>query len=59
MLIYDPVTREQQAQISRFRDKAYGATYRSDGRLIVAGGESSVVQASLCSLLGLGNTTVQ
>ena len=45
MLIYDAATQEQRAQISKFRDRAYGATYRSDGRLLVAGGETGTVQA--------------
>ena len=48
MLLYDAASREQQGQINRFRDKAYGATYRSDGRLLVAGGETGIVQVLFC-----------
>lgn len=30
--------------ISRFKDKAYGGTFRPDGKLLAAGGEDGVVQ---------------
>ena len=44
VLLYDGVTRQPRAQITRFKDKAYGARFRSDGQLIVAGGETGIVQ---------------
>ena len=46
VLVYDGATRQPQAQLSRFKDKAYGARFRPDGKLIVAGGETGTVQAS-------------
>eukprot|EP01116_Phalansterium_solitarium_P012419 TRINITY_DN28684_c0_g1_i1.p1 TRINITY_DN28684_c0_g1~~TRINITY_DN28684_c0_g1_i1.p1 ORF type:complete len:524 (+),score=16.89 TRINITY_DN28684_c0_g1_i1:42-1613(+) len=42
--IYDPSTVEVQKTISRFKDVAYSGSYRSDGKLIVAGGEQPVVK---------------
>lgn len=35
-------------QLTRFKDTAYSGTYRSDGRLLVAGGASGVVQVRRC-----------
>ena len=37
----------RQRQLTRFKDRAYSGCYRSDGQLLVAGGESGVVQVSL------------
>ncbi|XP_010250528.1 PREDICTED: protein SLOW WALKER 1-like [Nelumbo nucifera] len=42
--IYDSQTFEPKAKISDFTDVAYSATYRSDGKLLAAGGESGLVQ---------------
>jgi U3 small nucleolar RNA-associated protein 15 len=35
---------EEKRTISQFKDLAYSGTYRSDGKLIVAGEETGVVQ---------------
>ncbi|KAL4854143.1 U3 small nucleolar RNA-associated protein 15 [Chlorella vulgaris] len=42
--VFDGVMSVKKRQISRFKDRAYGASFRQDGKLIVAGGEDSVVQ---------------
>ena len=44
VLIYDGSTCQSRAQLTRFKDKAYGARFRADGKLIVAGGETGIVQ---------------
>ncbi|KAK9801858.1 hypothetical protein WJX73_002537 [Symbiochloris irregularis] len=44
VLIYNAATRKLQAQLTRFKDKAYSGTFRADGRLIVAGSETGHVQ---------------
>ena len=44
MQIYAPVTNTVKRTLSRFRDLAYGGTFRDDGKLIVAGGANPVVQ---------------
>lgn len=46
VLVYDAATRKLKAQFTRFKDKAYGGCFRADGKLLVAGGESGLVQAS-------------
>jgi len=42
--IFDPSTNEPRKTISRFKDVAYSGNYRSDGKLLVAGGEIPVVK---------------
>lgn len=42
--IYDGITGEVKKTISRFSDVAYSGTFRSDGQLLAAGGETGIVQ---------------
>ncbi|KAF8401574.1 hypothetical protein HHK36_012518 [Tetracentron sinense] len=42
--IYDSQTFEPKSTFSSFTDVAYSATFRSDGKLLAAGGESGLVQ---------------
>ncbi|KAL0870635.1 hypothetical protein ABMA27_005595 [Loxostege sticticalis] len=42
--VYDPITKVVAKNISKFVEAAYGASFRSDGRLIVAGSEESAVK---------------
>lgn len=42
--IYNPVTKLVTKNLSRFRENAYGATFRSDGKLLCAGGEEAAVK---------------
>lgn len=44
MHIFDGTTSAAKRQITRFKDKAYGGSFRWDGRLIAAGGEDALVQ---------------
>jgi U3 small nucleolar RNA-associated protein 15 len=44
VLLYDARTHELQHSISRFKDVAYGASFRHDAQLIVAGGAHPLVQ---------------
>lgn len=44
VIIYDAVTRQVRRQFTRFKDKAYCGTFRSDNKLLVAGGEDGIVQ---------------
>ncbi|KDD74435.1 hypothetical protein H632_c1316p0, partial [Helicosporidium sp. ATCC 50920] len=44
VLIYNGATRTVRRTITRFQDRAYGAHFRSDGRVLAAGGESGMVQ---------------
>ena len=47
MLLCDGRGQEgRQRQLTRFKDRAYSGCYRSDGQLLVAGGESGLVQVS-------------
>lgn len=48
-MIYDGATRQLKRTIARFKDKAYGATWREDGKLLVAGGQDGIVQ--VCTVL--------
>ncbi len=41
--IFSSATHTVTKALSRFKDVAYSASYRSDGRLMVAGGESAQV----------------
>lgn len=42
--IYNPITRQVTRNLSRFREAAYGGSFRSDGKLVVAGGEENLVR---------------
>ncbi|XP_050679298.1 U3 small nucleolar RNA-associated protein 15 homolog [Leptidea sinapis] len=42
--VYDPITKAVAKNISKFVEAAYGATFRNDGRLIVAGSEEGAVK---------------
>ena len=42
--IYNSRTNEVIRTISRFRDTAYCGSFRSDGRLLVAGGDEGVIR---------------
>jgi U3 small nucleolar RNA-associated protein 15 len=42
--IYSSASHKPVKTLSRFRDVAYSASYRNDGKLLVAGGEVPVVQ---------------
>lgn len=42
--VYNPITKTVWKNLSRFREAAYGGSFRSDGRLICAGGEESIVR---------------
>jgi U3 small nucleolar RNA-associated protein 15 len=44
VIVYDALTNEVASTLTRFKDVAYGATFRADGRLIVAGGQLPIVQ---------------
>lgn len=47
VIIYDAVTRQVRRQFTRFKDKAYCGTFRSDNKLLVAGGEDGIVQVQM------------
>lgn len=42
--VYDPITKVVAKNISKFVEAAYGASFRGDGRLLVAGSEEAVVK---------------
>ncbi|XP_033634778.1 U3 small nucleolar RNA-associated protein 15 homolog [Asterias rubens] len=42
--IFNPETNQVDRAISRFQDVAYSGTYRSDGKLMVAGGEERYIR---------------
>ncbi|PZC80481.1 hypothetical protein B5X24_HaOG214638 [Helicoverpa armigera] len=42
--VYDPITKVVAKNISKFVEAAYGATFRADGRLLVAGSEEAAVK---------------
>ncbi len=44
VIVYDAVTRQVRRQFTRFKDKAYCGNFRSDSKLLVAGGEDGIVQ---------------
>ncbi|KAL6772037.1 hypothetical protein ACKKBG_A28725 [Auxenochlorella protothecoides x Auxenochlorella symbiontica] len=44
VLVYDGATRSLHRTINRFKDKAYSASWRADGKLLVAGGQDGIVQ---------------
>lgn len=43
MQLYSSVTNSLIRSISRFKETAYGGTFRKDGKLMVAGGETKMV----------------
>lgn len=50
VLVYDSRTSELKRTFARFKDKAYSGCFRpGDGKLLVAGSEDGVVQASACT----------
>lgn len=56
--VYNPITKLVAKNLSRFRENAYGATFRSDGKLLCVGGEEKKVKlfdVSSKSLLRLSN----
>ncbi|KAJ2949513.1 hypothetical protein O0L34_g15435 [Tuta absoluta] len=42
--VYDPITKVVTKNIAKFVEAAYGANFRADGRLIVAGSEEAVIK---------------
>lgn len=42
--VYNPITKLVAKNLSRFRENAYGASFRSDGRLLCSGGEETNVK---------------
>ena len=48
LTVFDGATGEVKKTLNRFRAEAYSACYRSDGKLIVAGGEDPVIQVRWC-----------
>lgn len=42
--IYNPITKLVVKNLSRFRESAYGASFRNDGKLLCAGGEEGNVK---------------
>lgn len=42
--IYNPITKLVTKNLSRFRENAYGASFRADGKLLCAGGEEKNVK---------------
>jgi U3 small nucleolar RNA-associated protein 15 len=44
VVVYDGVTCEPKKNILRFTDVAYSGSFRSDGQLLAAGGETGIVQ---------------
>lgn len=42
--IYNPITKLVTKNLSRFRENAYGGSFRTDGRLLCAGGEEANVK---------------
>ena len=50
VITFDAHTRRPLTTLSRFKDKAYSGTFRSDGRLLVAGGETGFVQVRRLSV---------
>ncbi len=44
LIIYDPETHEPWKTFSRFRNIVYSGSFRSDGKMLVAGSEEGVVR---------------
>ncbi|KAG7205071.1 hypothetical protein KM043_005449 [Ampulex compressa] len=42
--VYNPITKLVTKNLSRFKEAAYGGSFRNDGRLLCAGGEESVIR---------------
>jgi len=49
--IYSPHTHTVKKTISRFKDIAYSATFRDDGKLLLAGGENGLIQVIFIFLI--------
>ena len=45
-LVYSSATQKQLRQFTRFKDIAYSGSFRDDGKLLVAGGQDSIVQVA-------------
>lgn len=44
MQVYNPITKLVTKNLSRFKEAAYGGSFRNDGKLICAGGEEAVIR---------------
>lgn len=42
--VYNPITKLVTKNFSRFKEAAYGGSFRSDGKLLCAGGEEAVIR---------------
>ena len=42
--VYNPITKLVTKNLSRFKEAAYGGSFRSDGKLLCAGGDEAVVR---------------
>ncbi|KAK9308622.1 hypothetical protein QLX08_001471 [Tetragonisca angustula] len=42
--VYNPITKLVTKNLSRFKEAAYGGSFRSDGKLLCAGGEEAVIR---------------
>lgn len=42
--VYNPITKLPVKNLSKFKEAAYGGTFRGDGKLLCAGGQESVVR---------------
>ncbi|XP_031838251.1 U3 small nucleolar RNA-associated protein 15 homolog [Nomia melanderi] len=42
--VYNPITKLVTKNLSRFKEAAYGGSFRNDGKLLCAGGEESVIR---------------
>ncbi|XP_053981815.1 U3 small nucleolar RNA-associated protein 15 homolog [Hylaeus volcanicus] len=42
--VYNPITKLVTKNLSRFKEAAYGGSFRNDGKLLCAGGEEAVVR---------------
>ncbi|XP_076276846.1 U3 small nucleolar RNA-associated protein 15 homolog [Lasioglossum baleicum] len=42
--VYNPITKLVTKNLSRFKEAAYGGSFRNDGKLLCAGGEEAVVK---------------
>lgn len=53
VILYDGLSRQVRRTFGRFKDTAYSGTLRSDGRLMVAGGQNGIVQVCVFVCVGL------
>lgn len=54
VILYDGQTKEVARTISRFKDCAFSGTFRSDGKLVVAGSQDGMVQVRALRVGWLG-----